>query len=257
MAQPEKYNGRGGQPDRFAGVVQGFFEPHELQQLATQLDGLRGPLEKDIAQWHREGIGRMISVEVPNISNEQVQGGKSRSMAFAIPLTDETVTGHKRRVIVLFASESGSHKVLKLGPRTYAESEDEEDIDIEDENNLIDFDMFFRPSDKPSVVTGWKPRPGENAEKSFQDNLSLLPFVITHFKKKDKAHVLVDKAVTNARRMKIRSIPTDEFSLRNTLDLGSELIAEFEVANMDWEQMRREAQQEDKGEIDPGYPEAA
>jgi hypothetical protein len=242
MAHPDRQlGGPEGTPDKFKRVMSALFEAdpdgmQSLHVLGAELNTIRGPLAKEIAKWRISGLGRVIAIPVPEISRDFVEGGQYRSMAYALPYTDETVTGHDRRIVMLFASDDGPHRVNILGPRKSIHPV--EDIQtIENENFLSEFDLLFRPSDKPSILTNWMPEEGESPHTSFIKNIVLFP-AMNHTLKDIDSEAAYRKGVLIAQRMQVQRMKIDESALKEQLDLGSDFTALSDIVTLDWEQLK-------------------
>lgn len=240
MSHPDRSIGFGGQPDGFAGIVSGLFEVQEAGRLSAEISGFKGPYAGKIAQWQSEGIGRLIGAPLTGSPTGKLdQGTNFRSMIYALPYTDETVTGFDQKVLLVFPSEEGL-KVNLVKPKATA-STDEYDKARADENTLAEFSLLFTPHDKPAFVDGWNPDPKASSYGAFLSDKALFFPVEILPNEGIGPEAMLEKAVDNARRKKkrqhVNELRVDDSYFDSILDPDAVNVL-FEVSKgMDlWEQ---------------------
>jgi hypothetical protein len=237
---------RGSRPDKFKAVINAVTEADpegvkQLQSLSDELDTLPGRLAGKISKWQKEGLGRVIGVPIPSyLTNDAIVGGQYQRMAYALPVTDESVSGPDRRVAIVFASgEDEKHKVRLVGPRQSTHKE--EDVrKIENNNYTQEFEDLFRPSREPALVDQWEREPKDPANESFTKNIKIFP-IDDHSDELGTTGTtcddIIDEAVIVARRLKVNGIQTDEYTFKNLLGDNADELA---ILNRDWDELAQE-----------------
>jgi hypothetical protein len=237
MASNERHIGQGEDPDHFASI-QRFSETKRIRKLSAGLEGIDGPSAESVAFWNKMGWGRLISVPASSLSGDSAESNRHQNIAYVLPLTDEEVKGHDKRVLVIFAANGGrNNKSIIISP-AQSDHEDPEVEEIENENYLRDFDVLFTPSTRPAVIEEWETRPEASAMEAFFSNLAILPVEIYLIDNKE-ADAVFTQALETAYSMYLNRISTDEYSMRQ-MDLGPELTSLFEVAHTDWDHLKGE-----------------
>jgi hypothetical protein len=233
MPRPETPSGQG-KPDPFTQITEGLFGQPELEKMGRELKtGFTGPLAEKAGEWQKEGLGRFIGIPMA-VTDPKDRVDRVKYMAYALPLTDTTVTGHDRRVLLVFPNENSFDAAI-VSPKLFKGENEQR----QNESSLRDFQLVFMPSDKPTLMLDWKHDPHAKHFLSFQKFSFIFPAVHISPEGKSKEQLL-EEAVANARKMKrieeVRNLKVDDDSLGS---LHPEVVVTLEELNNDmkrWEE---------------------
>ncbi|MBA3724791.1 MAG: hypothetical protein H0W89_08005 [Candidatus Levybacteria bacterium] len=168
----------GRQPDRFTQIIQDSLSGKEkFEELGRELSGFRGKMAAEITAWHAEGLGKAIGYGLPsgNIYGRQsVDNNGYRGVLFALPLTDETITGYNKRMLLLIPGEEVCDYII-VSPKKPTTIEEQVE-EWEGESFIKAFDTYFLPSVEPHMHPSLKPLPGQNPADIFLQMMHLTSF---------------------------------------------------------------------------------
>ena len=140
----DEYGGKG----KFDKIVSGI---SDLKHVDAGVSVFGKEFGDKLEYWKKIGAGREI--HAPLLDSEGNPSKETRLIFYALPFTDETVSGHNKRVLLVYPRDEGYNlytvapKRSKLIDREYAESADE--------GFLSDFDATFLPSKSPYTERQW------------------------------------------------------------------------------------------------------
>lgn len=191
--------------EEFAQILFTNYSSDEIATAGSALDGFKGKAGKMITEWMANDYGVLISrpARDPQRSDGALspEGGVSRGIAYALPYTDENVTGDDKRVLLVAPNENGSFEVYLAGPRRNRGDRNRKDNIL----NQRAFDMIFSPSQAHYTVQHtWKS--GRTPYENLLNNSDILSMDIYATPKGVTKEQMLQKALVNVRETKKRNM---------------------------------------------------
>lgn len=229
-------------PDKFAQVISESLEgdAEHFISLGKELTGFQGEMASEIEKWQREGLGRALGIPLitGNAYGQAEDTSGYRGVIYALSLTDDTVSGHDMRTLLLFPHQQYTDMAV-IQPRKSITS-DPESKEFENGLYIEAFIDLFSANDNPYIHPSWRPATGRKSYSSFaKDPHAFAECIgkIEEVSRTDRISV-VKTAVITSRLNKNKKIYIDDASLLKVL--GTDVTSELEVLSGDWELYKKQ-----------------
>ncbi len=235
MAERPRPQSKGGE---FNSIVRDFYDdPTKLKQVRDIERGFGRygeKINKQLSGLQAERIGRVHGA--PLLSEAGNADNAYFGIMLAIPLTDETVTGHDKRVLLVVPH--GNENVYATIRPLKSHNPDEAEQRLEDELYLQAFDARYTPSEDTYLHPDWRPDFGKTAYETVVRRQDELFMKIESQASERKKDMVLSTAVATARIIKNRRIATDDTSLEKLL--GEDVLIELTVLSDNFDSIGRE-----------------